>query len=93
MKFPPIFLLFEQCLPGSDLQYFVNFNKYFPHPAVTKLPINYRSIKSIVNVGEEIIKNNSGLKIDKDTIAFSDEQNPINIYISLCHNHHNCMPV
>jgi DNA helicase-4 len=67
---------------GSDLQYFVNFNKYFPHPEITKLPMNYRSIKSIVDIGTEIIKNNSGLKIDKETLAHNDEIKPVNIYLS-----------
>lgn len=67
---------------GSDLKYFVNFDKYFPNPERTDLTMNYRSIKSIVDTGAEIIKNNSGLKLEKETIAFNSEQKPINVYLS-----------
>jgi uncharacterized protein YktA (UPF0223 family) len=36
----------------------VDFGKYFDHPARTDLTTNYRSFKSIVDAGAEIIKNN-----------------------------------
>ena len=35
---------------GSNLDFFVNFDKYFDHPARTDLTINYRSCKSIVDL-------------------------------------------
>ena len=36
---------------GSNLDFFVNFEKYFDHPARTDFTINYRSCKSIVDLG------------------------------------------
>ena len=36
---------------GSNLDFFVNFSKYFSDHAKTDLIRNYRSIKSIVDVG------------------------------------------
>jgi DNA helicase-4 len=44
--------------------------------------MNYRSIKSIVDTGAEIIKNNSGLKLEKETIPYNEEQKSIKIYLS-----------
>ena len=67
---------------GSNLDYFIHFDKYFNHPAITNLSRNYRSRKSIVNVGSAIIKNNIGNQIDKQTIAASNEETPIVVYSS-----------
>ncbi|MHC1754446.1 MAG: UvrD-helicase domain-containing protein [Methanosarcina sp.] len=67
---------------GSDLDFFVNFHEYFDHPARTDLSINYRSCKSIVDTGAEIIKYNSGSQIKKDTFAKNTTENPIKIYAS-----------
>ena len=41
---------------GSNLDFFVNFAKYFENPAVTKISTNYRSVKTIVDAGAELIK-------------------------------------
>ena len=68
---------------GSNLNFFINFDKYFLHPARTDLTKNYRSIKSIVEVGACIIKNNKEGQIKKKTIANSNELKPILVYSSL----------
>jgi DNA helicase-4 len=69
---------------GSNLDFFINFDNYFPHPARTDLAKNYRSIKSIVEAGACIIKNNKEGQIKKKTISNSDESRPILVY-SLLH--------
>jgi DNA helicase IV len=67
---------------GSDLDFFVNFEEYFDHPARTDLSINYRSCKSIVDTGAEIIKHNRGSQVEKDTCAKNTDEKPIKVYIS-----------
>jgi DNA helicase IV len=67
---------------GSDLDFFVNFEEYFDHPARTDLSINYRSCKSIVDTGAEIIKHNRGSQAEKDTCAKNTDEKPIKVYIS-----------
>ncbi|MFA5406306.1 MAG: UvrD-helicase domain-containing protein [Candidatus Nanoarchaeia archaeon] len=70
---------------GSNLDLFVNFEKYFKHPARTDLSINYRSNKTIVNAGSALIHNNpKGSQIDKITISKNESENSICIY-SLMH--------
>ena len=70
---------------GSNLDYFINFKKYFPHPVRTDLTKNYRSIKSVVNVGAHIIKHNKG-QILKKTIPgnpkLKETERPIMVYSS-----------
>jgi DNA helicase-4 len=67
---------------GSNLDYFINFNRYFSHPARTDLTKNYRSIKSIVDTGACIIKNNQEGQIKKKTISNRDELKPILVFSS-----------
>lgn len=67
---------------GSNLNFFINFDKYFPHPARTDLTKNYRSIKSIVEAGACIIKNNKEGQIKKKTISNRDESKPILVFSS-----------
>lgn len=67
---------------GSNLDFFINFDKYFPHPARTDLTKNYRSIKSIVEAGACIIKNNKEGQINKKTISNRDESKPILVFSS-----------
>jgi DNA helicase-4 len=67
---------------GSNLDFFINFEKYFPHPARTDLTKNYRSTKSIVDVGACIIKNNGDGQIKKETVSNSEETTPIFVYTS-----------
>lgn len=68
---------------GSNLDFFVHFKKYFEHPARTDLTKNYRSIKSIVDAGACMIKNNAEGQIKKKTISNSVESKPILVYSSL----------
>jgi len=67
---------------GSDLDFFVNFGDYFDHPARTDLSINYRSCKSIVDTGAEIISYNKGSQIEKNAFAKNTDEKPIKVYIS-----------
>jgi DNA helicase-4 len=67
---------------GSNLDFFINFDKFFPHPARTDLTKNYRSIKSIVDAGACIIKNNKEGQIKKKTISNRDESKPILVFSS-----------
>ena len=67
---------------GSNLDFFINFDKYFHHPARTDLTKNYRSIKSIVDVGACIIKHNKEGQIKKKTIANSNESKPVLVFSS-----------
>lgn len=67
---------------GSDLNYFINFDTYFHlgNHARTDLTKNYRSIKTIVDAGACIIKNNKGTQIEKKTVSNSDESKPLMLY-------------
>jgi len=69
---------------GSNLYYFKNFDQKFDHPAITYLTTNYRSIKSIVDTGATIIKNNGNIQIQKKSIAKNSDTKPIKVY-SLLH--------
>ncbi|NQU78621.1 UvrD-helicase domain-containing protein [Candidatus Woesearchaeota archaeon] len=75
---------------GSNLDYFVNFSKYFPHPERTDLIRNYRSSKSIVDTGSTIINGNIG-QIKKQTLAISENIQKIKVY-SLLHQKDYFMP-
>jgi DNA helicase-4 len=68
---------------GSDLDFFVKFDEYFDHPARTDLTINYRSIKSVVDTGAEIIRHNGAAQLKKETTAHDDKIKPIKVYSSL----------
>jgi DNA helicase IV len=68
---------------GSNLDFFVNFERYFDHPARTDLTINYRSVKSIVETGAQIIKHNKDSQLVKKTIAKNGGDNPLSVYSSL----------
>jgi len=62
---------------GSHLNFFVNFKEYFGQPSRTDLITNYRSIQSIVETGEEIIKHNYKFQLQKKLISFNKEQHPV----------------
>lgn len=68
---------------GSDLDFFVDFGKYFDHPARTDLTTNYRSFKSIVDTGAEIIRHNGDAQLKKETTAYKGKIEPIKVYSSL----------
>ena len=65
---------------GSNLDFFIKFQDYFDHPARTYLSINYRSIKSIVDAGAELIKNNGDGQLNKQTIANINQENKIRVF-------------
>lgn len=64
---------------GSNVHFFINFDKYFENPAVTKISTNYRSVKSIVDAGASIIKNNGASQIPKATVSYRDEVREIRV--------------
>ncbi|WP_094227761.1 UvrD-helicase domain-containing protein [Methanolobus psychrotolerans] len=68
---------------GSNLDFFVHFDQYFDHPSVTYLTVNYRSCKSIVDTGAEIIKHNGGAQLKKDAFAQKDAVKPLRAFISV----------
>jgi DNA helicase-4 len=65
---------------GSNLEFFIKFEDYFDHPARTDLSINYRSIKSIVDAGAELIKNNDDGQLKKQTIAKNNHEKKIRVF-------------
>lgn len=67
---------------GSNLDYFINFNKYFPNSARTDLTKNYRSIKSIVDVGVQVINYNNSFQINKKTTSYTDSIRKLYVYSS-----------
>ena len=67
---------------GSNLEFFVNFQKYFANPAVTKISTNYRSVRSIVDAGASLIENNRSCQIQKPTLAKKKETRPISVITS-----------
>lgn len=67
---------------GSNLNFFVNFEKYFEKPTITEISTNYRSIKSIVDAGAAIIKNNGSCQIPKPALAYRNESRPIKVLSS-----------
>jgi DNA helicase IV len=64
---------------GSNLDFFVNFAKYFVSPAVTKISTNYRSVKTIVDAGAELIRNNGNSQISKITRSNGFVGKPIRV--------------
>jgi DNA helicase-4 len=64
---------------GSNLDFFVNFEKYFEKPAITKISTNYRSIKTIVDAGAQLIKKNGSCQISKTTLSSRDEEKAIRV--------------
>lgn len=67
---------------GSNLNFFVNFEKYFENPAITKISTNYRSIKSIVDAGADLISNNGDCQIPKVTVSSRIEVKVIKVFRS-----------
>jgi len=67
---------------GSDLNYFVKFEDYFEYPAVTEIRTNYRSVKSIVDAGADLIKNNGRCQRQKTALSSRNEIRPIIVFRS-----------
>ena len=64
---------------GAEVDYIVNFKKYFENPKIIKLNINYRSNSTIVLASNEVIKNNK-YKIDKEINSINKEGRKIYLY-------------
>lgn len=64
---------------GSNLNFFVSFEQYFENPAITKISTNYRSIKTIVDAGAALIKNNTSCQIQKPTKSNRKDAKPIRV--------------
>jgi DNA helicase-4 len=68
---------------GSNLDFFVNFGDHFPNPAISKICTNYRSIKSIVDSGADLIRNNGNCQVQKPALSHRKETKPILVLTSL----------
>ncbi len=66
---------------GSEVDYIVNFKKYFEPADIVKLGINYRSSDTIVKASNEVIKKNA-YKIEKEISALKKEGKKIYLYCS-----------
>ena len=64
---------------GSNLHFIVNFEQYFENPAITKISTNYRNMKTIVDAGADLIKNNTSCQIQKPTVSNRKDVKPIRI--------------
>jgi len=64
---------------GSNVEYIVNFEKYFPDSKIIKLDINYRSNDTIVNASNQVINNNK-FKIEKELNSYKKEGKNIYLY-------------
>jgi DNA helicase-4 len=67
---------------GSNLNYFVNFSTNFDHPEKSQIRTNYRSIKSIVDAGAELIKGNGDNQVQKTSISKRKESKPLIVFES-----------
>jgi len=61
---------------GSNVEYIVHFDRYFPNAQIIKLDQNYRSERNIVEASNEVIKNNKH-QIGKEIKAVKDTQQKI----------------
>lgn len=64
---------------GSEIDYIVNFEKYFDQSQVIKLDVNYRSTQTIVGASTEVIRKNK-FQIDKEIRAHKQTPSKIQIY-------------
>lgn len=64
---------------GSNVDYIVEFEKYFPNSKVVKLNQNYRSTQNIVGASNEVISHNK-FKVEKDIHSTKVSEQKIVIY-------------
>jgi DNA helicase IV len=67
---------------GSNLDFFVKFGEYFGSPAISEICTNYRSGKTLVDAGAELIKNNGASQVQKPAMSKNMETRPIIVYNS-----------
>ncbi|PVX25455.1 MAG: hypothetical protein CW691_04545 [Candidatus Bathyarchaeum sp.] len=75
---------------GSNINFFVNFSKYFENPSIKIISTNYRSTKTIVDAGANLIKNNTSCQIQKPTRAKKSDPKQIQLYCSQHKKNHKC---
>lgn len=63
---------------GSNVDFFVNFERYFGNPAVTKVSTNYRCVKTIVDASADLIRRNR-FQISKISLSSRDEERLIRV--------------
>jgi DNA helicase-4 len=64
---------------GSNLEFFVNFEKHYDSPAITKIRTNYRSMRQIVDAGTSLMKNNENCQRQKTVVSKNGEGKLIKI--------------
>lgn len=64
---------------GSNVDYIVEFEKYFPNSKVIKLDQNYRSTQNIVGASNEVIKHNK-FKVEKEIHSLKKSEHKIVVY-------------
>jgi DNA helicase-4 len=64
---------------GSNVEFLVNFEKYFENPAITHMSTNYRSVATIVDAGARLISNNRNHQIAKRTVSKNKTEEAIRI--------------
>jgi DNA helicase IV len=64
---------------GSNVNYIVDFENYFPNSKVVKLNLNYRSTQNIVGASNEVIKHNK-FKVEKEIHSSKQSEHKIVVY-------------
>lgn len=64
---------------GSNVDFIINFKKYFRNAEIIKLNMNYRSTENIVGASNEVIKYNK-FKVEKELRSFKKSNSKIHIY-------------
>jgi DNA helicase-4 len=64
---------------GSNVDYIVDFEDYFPNSKVVKLNQNYRSTQNIVGASNEVIKHNK-FKVEKEIHSSKKSEHKIVVY-------------
>ncbi len=66
---------------GSEVDYIINFKKYFKNPKIIKLSLNYRNNDVITNASNQLIRKNI-FKIDKEIFSVNNTNKKIFLYLS-----------
>ncbi len=64
---------------GSEIDFFVNFHRFFPRPTKTFLSTNYRCARKIIEASNKVIKNNKK-QVKKTVVPFSKSKGDIFLY-------------
>jgi len=64
---------------GSNVDFIINFKKYFKTAQIIKLDLNYRSTQNIVGASNEVISNNK-FKVNKELRSSKKTNSKIHIY-------------